>query len=342
MAVADDYDGDGDEDLFVGGRSQPYNYGVSPRSYIYQNDGKGNFTDVTEQLNKDIAHIGMVTGAVWADVSGDEHKELIITGEWMPTRIFSFSNKKMQEIKSTGLEKMFGWWQSIAATDVNGDGKQDLIIGNIGENFYLRPTGEKPVKLWVGDFDHNGTTEQFLTQTVDGKDIPVFLKRDVTDQFPLLKKQNLQHSQYATKSIEDLFDKATLSAATVRQFNNCSSIVALGNGKGIFTVKPLPMRVQLSSVNAICTADIDGDGKTDLLLGGNLFTFPPQFGRLDASYGNVLINTGNGDFKWVGNAVSGINVKGETKDIKEVNIKGKKHYLFTQNDGFPAMFQLGK
>ncbi len=342
VAVADDYDGDGDEDLFVGGRSQPYNYGVAPRSYIYENDGKGNFTDVTEKLSKDIAHIGMVTGAVWANVSGDARKELIITGEWMPTRIFSFSNKKMEEIKNTGLDNLFGWWQTIAACDVDGDGKQDFIIGNIGENFYLRPTMQKPMKLWVGDFDHNGTTEQFLTQTVDGKDMPVFLKRDVTEQFPFLKKQNLQHSQYATKSIEDLFDKATLDAATIRLFNNCSSIIALGNGKGNFTIKPLPMRVQLSSVNAICTTDIDSNGKTDLLLGGNLFTFPPQFGRLDASYGNVLLNTGKGDFKWMGNNVTGINVKGETKDIKEVSIKGKKHYLFTQNDEFPVMYQLGK
>ena len=342
VAVADDFDGDGDLDLFVGGRSQPYNYGFIPRSYIYENDGKGNFIDVTESLSNNIAHIGMVTGAVWADMSGDARKELIITGEWMPTRIFSFSNKKMEEVKNTGLEKLFGWWQTIAAADVDGDGKQDLIIGNIGENFYLRPTMQKPVKLWVGDFDHNSSTEQFLTQTVDGKDMPVFLKREETEQFPSLKKQNLRHSQYASKSIENLFDKVTLNAVGQLQFNYCSSIVALSNGKGHFTLKLLPVRTQMSSINAICTTDFNNDGKYDLLLGGNLFTFPPQFGRLDASYGNVLLNTGNDDFKWMGNNVTGINVKGETKDIKEVIVKGKRQYLFTQNDGFPVMYQLGK
>ena len=340
VVAADDFDNDGDEDLFVGGRSVPFGYGSMPRSYIYENDGKGNFTDVTEKVNTKIGHIGMVTGALWADVSGDKQKELIITGEWMTTKIFAFSKGKFDELKNTGLEKLNGWWQSIACADVNNDGKQDLIIGNIGENFYLRPTQSKPVKLWVADFDHNGTTEQFLTQTINGKDMPVFLKRDVTEQFPFLKKENLKHSVYAKKSVNDLFDKTIISAALVNRFDYCSSIVAINDGHGHFSVKPLPARVQLSSVNAICVSDINNDGKPDLLLGGNMFTFPPQFGRLDASYGLAQLNDGKGSFYEMNNTLSGINLKGEVKDIKEIKTKKGKAYLFTQNNDYPVMYQL--
>lgn len=205
VAVENDFDGDGDLDLFVGSRSAPYKYGVTPESYLYQNDGNGHFTDMAPTLNPSISKAGMVTGAVWADVAGDKKQELIITGQWMETKIFSYDNNRFTEQTNTGLENLFGWWQSIAAADVNSDGRQDLIIGNIGENFYLRPGANNPVKLWVNDFDQNGTPEQFLTRTVAGKDVPVFLKREITDQFPGLKKSNLKHSDYAKKPYRIFF-----------------------------------------------------------------------------------------------------------------------------------------
>ncbi len=340
VAVANDYDGDGDEDLFVGGRSVPFAYGVSPRSYIYENDGKGNFKDVTDKFNPSLSHIGMVTGAVWCDVNGDAKKELIVTGEWMATKVFSYANGRFEENKNTGFENLAGLWQSIASTDINGDGMKDLVIGNIGQNFYLQPSTEKPVKLWLNDFDHNGTIDQFITQTVAGKNMPVFLKRDITEQFPFLKKQNLKHKDYAVKSIEDLFDKSLIDQASIRMFNYCTSIIAINNGNGSFSVKPLPIRSQLSSINAICVADVNADGKTDILTGGNLFTFPPQFGRLDASYGSVLLNNGNGSFSFVEQKKSGLNIRGQVKDIKEINAAGKKQFLFTQNNDYPVLYRL--
>ena len=339
VVAANDYDNDGDQDLFVGGRSMPYLYGVIPRSYIYENDGKGNFTDVSDRSGESISYMGMVTGAVWVNVAGDSKKELIVIGEWMAPKIFSYTGKRFDLVKNTGLENLFGWWQTIADADVNGDGRADLIIGNIGENFYLRPTTSKPVKLWVADFDHNGLMDQFLTQTINGKDMPVFLKRDVTEQFPFLKKQNLRHSDYAKKSIQDLFDKSTLSSAAVRLFNLSQSVVAENEGSGHFSVKALPTRVQLSSINAICVSDVNGDGKKDLVVGGNLFTFQPQFGRLDASYGDILLNNGRGSFTAVESRKTGINLNGEIKDIKE--IKGRRRaFLITQNNNYPVLYQL--
>jgi len=284
----------------------------------------------------------MVTGAVWANVIGDSKKELIITGEWMATSIFSYNGKTFDEQKNTNLTNLYGWWQTVVAADINGDGKEDLVLGNVGENFYLRPDEKNPVKLWVSDFDQNGTSEQFLTRTISGRDKPVFLKREITEQFPGLRKQNLKHSDYATKSIQDLFGKEVLAKAKEKQFNYCKSIVAINDGKGSFTIQPLPLMVQLSSVNSIYSGDINTDGKRDLILGGNMFSFPPQFGRLDGSYGHVLLNTGQGNFTWLSSNESGLSLRGAIRDIKEIPVKEKRYILVVQNDQVPVMFQLKK
>lgn len=340
VAAANDFDGDNDLDLFVGSRSVPYAYGVTPQSYLYQNDGTGTFTDVTASIAPELAKGGMITGAVWADVADDAKKELIVTGEWMPTRIFGYDGKHFVEQKNTGLQNLNGWWQTITAADVNGDNKEDLIIGNIGENFYLKPDATAPAKLWVTDFDNNGTMDQFLTRTIDGKDVPVFLKREITEQFPGLKKDNLRHSDYAKKSIQQLFQTPILDQASTLLFNYCKSVIAINNGNGTFTIQPLPLMAQLSSVNAICTADLNGDGAPDLVLGGNLFTFPPQFGRLDASYGHVLLNNGNGLFTGIEPKNSGLFVKGEIKDIQELKGTNEPYLLIAQNDQRAVLYSL--
>jgi enediyne biosynthesis protein E4 len=342
VVVENDFDNDGDMDLFVGGRSVPYIYGKTPISYLFANDGKGHFTDVTIAMNKDISQVGRVTGAVWADVYGDKRKELIVVGEWMAPRIFTYNGKIFDEIKNTGLTNLYGWWQTVVTADVNGDGKDDLILGNIGENFYLRPDSLHPVKMWVNDFDQNGVLDQFRTRTINSLDMPVLTKKDVTEQFPALKKENLKNSSYAGKTMQEIFSKKLVEESVVKEVNYASSVVAISNGNGVFQIRKLPFMVQLSSINAIAVLDVNYDQKPDLIVGGNNFNFPPQFGRLDASCGDLLINKGNGEFERVKPSFTGLNIKGEVRDIKEIHGKNRRYVLFARNNMSPLLYQVEK
>ncbi len=231
----------------------------------------------------------MITGAVWEDVVNDTAKELIIVGEWMSPKIFSYKNGKFIAVESN-LDDLKGWWQSIGTADFNNDGKKDLVLGNIGENFYLNPSKEQPVKLWINDFDGSGNADKILTRNIDGKDKPVFLKNDVQDQVPGIKKENFKHHDFAQKSIQELFSQDAVDKAIVKEFNYSSSIIALNKGNGEFEIFKLPTRAQLSSVDAIKCVDLNGDGKTDIVTGGNKSGFPPQLQKLDASFGDVFIN----------------------------------------------------
>ena len=216
------------------------------------------------------------------------------------------------------------------------------MLGNIGENFYLHPDQEHPVKLWMSDFDQNGTTDLVLTRTVGGKDMPVFLKHDVEELLPVIKKKNLRHHLFAEKTIQELFTPEQIQHARLRQFNYASSCIAYNEGNAAFAVKPMDPMVQLSSVNAVGFADINGDGVQDLIMGGNKFWFPAQFGRLDASLGSVLINTGKRSYTWLYPNQSGLNITGEVKDIVTINGGGKNQFLFLVNDAFPVLYQVAE
>jgi hypothetical protein len=341
IAIANDFNNDEYPDLFIGARSYPGTYGIDPESYLFVNDGKGHFADIAKTSNPDIANIGMVCGAVWADVTGDAQKELIIVGEWMAPRIFSFRANHFKEIK-TNLDQMFGWWQNVTAADINADGKEDLILGNMGENFYLQPGIDKPVKLWINDFDQNGDIDKILTYTIDGKDMPVFLKRDLEEQMPSIKKGNLKNEEYSKKSIQELFSKDVLSKNIEKKVNYTSSCVAINNGNGKFTVQKLPAMAQISCINVAHCIDLNNDGLPDMVLGGNQFGFLPQFERLDASLGDILINNGKGEFMWQDAAKTGIQLRGEVRDIVEIKSKAKKYLLFLQNNEYPVLTEVNK
>jgi enediyne biosynthesis protein E4 len=233
-----------------------------------------------------------------------------------------------------------GWWQSVTAADLDGDGDEDLVLGNLGGNFYLKPDSGHPVKLWVNDFSNNVIPEKILTRTLQSRDIPVFLKREVTDQIPTLKKQNLKHQDFANKAIQDLFDEKIMQQTEVRVADYASSCIAWNDGGGRFSLTVLPSAVQLSTVNTVLVKDVNGDGRKDLILGGNLTAFQPQFSRIDASYGHVLVNKGNRQWGVMSMPESGLEVAGETRVIREMNIGGRNFIVHFRNNQRPIVYQL--
>ena len=339
VIAAQDFNKDGFVDLFIGSRNYPFVYGMNPTSFLLQNDGKGHFTDIAPTKAPALATIGMVTDAKWVDIDADGQMELVVIGEWMAPQIFKNKQGQFAPLASN-LNELSGWWQTMQVADINNDGKPDLILGNIGENFYLQPSKKQPAKLFVNDFDKNGIKDKVVTYTVDGKDKPVVVKRELEEMVPSIKKHNLKHIEYANKSIQEIFSPEDIASSVIKTFDFPSSIIAINKGGGQFEIVALPAMAQMSSVNAIMVTDLNKDGKLDLILGGNHFDYQPQYERLDASFVDVLIQKQGMQFEVLDPTQSGILLKGQMRDIKKINRQGKENFLFLQNNEFPLLFQL--
>ncbi len=340
VVIAHDYDGDGDLDLFVGSRSTPLEYGVSPKSYLYQNDGHGKFANVTPAVAPTLERLGLVTDAKWADIDGDKTKELVVVGEWMQPMIFKYQSGKFSIVKNDSFKDKNGFWYAVTIVDLDGDGDNDMILGNAGENCYLADRNDPPIKLWMNDFDGNGYMEKILSYSLNGKDLPVIMKRDMVKEMPILKKDVLKHHDYAKKTIQELFPKDKIKSAKIKQIDYFKSVIAVNDGKGNFALKEMPLVTQLSSVCAIYSGDINGDGKPDIITGGNNFNFLPQYGRIDGSYGEVLLNKGNMDFEALRFPSSGLFVKGMMRDMQQIKIKNINYLMIAVNNEKPRLYKL--
>ena len=333
-----DFDNDGDIDLFVASLSVSGIYGIDPTSMMLENDGKGNFKDITSRKIPNAKSFGMITDAIWEDIDGDNLKELIVVGEWMAPKIFKNTGAQLDEL-STNLSEYSGLYNTLEAKDLDNDGDIDLILGNRGLNAMYNAHKDKPVKMFVNDFDNNGTIEQIFTQSINGRDVPIHLKRELTGQINSLKKQNLKFSEYATKSINELFPKQILETSTVKLVTTFASLIAYNNGNGNFTIKELPREAQLSCICDIKCIDINKDGNLDLILAGNNYNFKPQFSRLDANQGLVLFGDEIGNFK--NQTQTGFKVKGEVKAMRWFRNKSGKRYLIVGvNNDIPKIFSL--
>ena len=337
-----DFDEDGDMDVFIGSRSVVGTYGIDPDHLFLENNGDGTFKNATERLAYDLKDAGMITNAIWVDVDGDKKKDLITVSDWNTPKIFKNNGRRLVKLKSS-LDDEHGNWNVVEAADLDNDGDMDLVLGNKGDNTFYKNSKEHPMKMWINDYDDNGTIEQILTQNYDGKDFPLHMKKELTSQMVKLKKQNLKASEYAKKGIDELFPKEVYDNSIMRKTNISQTVIAVNNGNGDFTIKKLPNRVQFSCVCGIVCTDVNKDGNIDLILAGNNFEFKPQYSRLDSNYGSVLINNGNMDFSWQDYNTSGFMVKNEVKHLKQYTDKdGKTYVIVAINDEKPKIFYINE
>ena len=340
VALSFDYDDDGDLDLFVGSRSVPQDYGISPKSFLLENDGAGNFKDMTIRRAKDLDGLGMITDAEVIDIDQNGNQNLILSGEWMGIEIFEIAGKQLRRLDNP-LQKFRGWWNALQIGDLNNDGLPDLVLGNRGDNFYFSASDEMPVKLWLEDFDSNGDKDKVLSRTIEGNDMPIQQKGEMISQLPFLKKQSLKYKDYGTKSMEDLFGSEKINDASFKSVNTFQTVVMLNKGNGEFKKANLPVEAQFSAIHAIEIMDLNQDGNPDLILAGNESDFKPQYGKLDANDGLVLFGDGKGTFNIVDEYKS-LGLHGNVRSLNPLKIQKQEHLLIGINNDNPVLFKIRK
>jgi hypothetical protein len=332
VVSAADMDQDGDQDLFVGVRLQPLYYGVPVSSYVLQNDGKGQFKDVTASWAPGLQQIGMITDGQWVDLDGDRDWDLVVAGEWTAIRVFINQDGRLQDqTEAWGLSATKGWWNRLAIKDLDGDGDADIVAGNHGWNSRFQASSKQPVTMWVNDFDGNGTIEHIVARYWGDTQYPMALRHDLVQQLPYLKKKYLKYENYKDQTVTDIFGPEALQRSVRLDAEELGSIV-LWNEGGRFRKELLPVEAQVSPVYGILAEDIDGDGQVDLLLGGNQYRAKPEVGRYDGSYGVYLRGLGNQQFAVVPNRDSGLLLDGEIRDLKLMQINGKRTLLVLRNN----------
>ena len=345
VAVAGDFNGDGHLDLFVGRRAVARNYGLTPRSYLLLNDGKGHFTDVTLERGGDaLAHAGMVTSAAWVDLDGDGQLDLVVAGEWMPVRVYRNAHGRLVErTADAGLAGTDGWWNSVSVADVDGDGHPDLVLGNLGLNSYIGASEKEPARLYVGDFFSTGTIKQILTAYHDGVSYPIEGRDELIHAMPQLASKFPTYASFGASTIEDILPKSELARATVLEARDFASAVALNDGKGHLRMRALPTEAQFAPVYANVAGDFDGDGQRDLIIAGNMYGVMPMLGRYDASYGLLLHGDGRGGFSPVDMSRSRLVIDGQVRHMAMVRGAGGKRLLaVARNNDKLEIWQVGQ
>ncbi|MCB0551055.1 MAG: VCBS repeat-containing protein, partial [Phaeodactylibacter sp.] len=307
--AAADLDGDGDLDLFVGGRVEPGQYPLPPRSYLLRNEG-GVFSDVTAEVAPGLQRIGMVTDAAWAG------PWLVLVGEWMAVTVFRNDNGRLVREDNEALANSKGWWYSLAGGDFDEDGDTDFLLGNLGQNASFKPSPSEPVRIYADDFDNNGSIDAVMSYYIQGVESPVHSRDMLFSQIPGLEKKYPRYGLYAEATLEQLFKKEALKKAYVLECNTFQSGYLENLGNGGFALRPLPLACQLAPVAAIACADFNQDGHLDALLAGNDHTPEVNTGRYDASVGQLLVGDGQGAFSPVGPMQSGFWVEGEVRGLQ--------------------------
>lgn len=332
---AADFDGDGDLDLFIGGRVVPSQYPYAPESFILEND-HGKFKDITDRLCPELKKIGMVTDAVWSDFDNDGKVDLVITGELMPVR-FIKNNGSTFSIVNSGVDQNKGWWNSVVAGDFDLDGDIDYVAGNLGQNNYYHVSQDRPLKVFAKDFDKNGSVDAITGCFFKMKDgsmqlCPVHFWDELNSQSPRFRRQFTKFKYYGNATMEKLLSKEDMEGALVLEANYSSTsyIENLGNGK--FKMTALPVEAQFAPVLGMMVYDYDHDGNLDVMMVGNDYGNEVFSGRYDALTGLVLKGDGHGGFLSVKSAQSGFYVGGDAKAlVKLTKQHGEDVFMASQN-----------
>ena len=312
-----DYDGDGDLDLFVGGRVVPGRYPEAPISYLLENTGKGQFTVVQTPFQT----VGMVTDAQWADMDSDGRADLVLCGEFMSVKIYL--NTKSGFVDKTDqyfAQPATGFWLSLRIADLNGDGKPDIVAGNLGTNSQIRASVNEPAELLYADFDNNGSIDPFFCFYVQGKTYPFVSRDELNDQMYGMRRKFPFYKNYADATATDIFSAEELAKATKLTVTETHSVCYLSNSTDRFSVYQFPIQAQFAPVTTILAQDFDRDGHTDLLLLGNKSDNRLKLGSMDANYGCLLMGNGKGAFTYVTQPKAGLSVRGDVKSVVEIKV----------------------
>jgi hypothetical protein len=330
-----DVDKDGDTDIFIGGESRPKNYPECAGSALLLNDGSGRFTDATTHFLPDGGKLGMIADALWHDIDADGFPDLVAAGAYTPIRFLM--NEKGSKLTDKSAELLpypsEGWWNRLEAADIDGDGDTDFVAGNWGMNNQMKVDETRPAVLVYKDFDGNGTIDPIPGYTIEGKLCPGLSLDELAFQLPILKKRFLTYESYASIDLEGLLAGDFGRGATRLPLRRFATSILLNNGKGHFTFGQLPAEAQFSPVYAIAVSDFNGDGKTDMLLGGNQSTARVTIGKMDANYGLLLLGDGAGHFSAVPQYHNGLSLRG---DVRDFVLTGRR-MLVLRNNG-PALW----
>jgi hypothetical protein len=350
---AADFDHDGDLDLFISGRVEPGKYPQPVSSFIYRNDsknGKIRFTDVTQQVAKDLTKIGLVCDAAWTDFDNDGWPDLILAGEWMPVTFLRNDHGIFKNVTpGTGISNQIGWWNSIIAGDFDNDGKMDYVIGNLGENSYYKASEQYPVRVYGKDFNSDGFYDMIPSIYLPDsngimKEFPAQGRDDMIEQLVSIRKRFPTYKSFAVATMDEILPKEQRQGALVLRANNFKSVLLHNEGQGKFTMIPLPAEAQFSPINGGVAEDFDGDGKLDLVLSGNDFGTEVSVGRYDAFNGLYLKGDGHGGFTPESILQSGIFIPANGKSLVKLRGGGENKYLLaaSQNRGPLKIFALKK
>ncbi|MFH5884476.1 VCBS repeat-containing protein [Halalkalibaculum sp. DA3122] len=344
--AVEDFDGDGDNDLFVGSRSVPQNYGDSPNSYILENQGNGQFEDVTDEVAPDMNPLGMVTDATWADLDFNGTSDLILTGEWIPVTIFLNKAGTLERVSDqAGLSQTPGWWQSVETGDFDNDGDIDIVAGNMGTNSFLQASQAEPIVMYLKDYNEDGQIDPIVGYTRGDKEYPVAPRDELLTQFKFLRSKYPTYQSYAGQTIQQIFgDRLTTGDWEKKTVNTLQSLYIKNNGDGTFTTHPLPGKSQWSPIMDFVVDDFNGDEQPDMLSAGNFYDVKPSLGgRFDAGYGTYLQGNGDGTFTEIPMQRSGFVVDGEPRSILPIRqADGSLIYMVARNDDSLLFFGKNK